>query len=188
MAGLEPIFGLIGVLLTLLMAALYITAAAWLAWWMLEPINKVAGVLQATTQYLLTDFLGLMLLLQFALATLGRAIDTGRQRDGSPYWLLMFLAALLVVVLWGASVSVVSRAGIIRPLRRLAVIVLLVPGALAVIVSLPLCLVGAIIGVGRLDEHDLGLISLAGLGLVALRSEERAVGQRCVAHWWWAVE
>jgi hypothetical protein len=175
MLALTPFapFVALGLFLGLVLVGLYIAGAAWLAWWMLEPINKVAGVLQATTQFLLTDFLALMLMLQFALATVGRAIDTGHQRDGSPYWTLMFLATSLVVVLWGASVSVVSRAGIIRPLRRSAVIVLLVPGALGVIMSVPVFVVGvgaklANLGVGPRLDDVLTVLGLAALGVIVL--------------------
>ena len=42
----------------LVVAALYIGAAAWLAWWMLEPINRVAGTLQFSTRFMLTDVIG----------------------------------------------------------------------------------------------------------------------------------
>jgi hypothetical protein len=38
--------------------AFYVAATAILAWWMLEPINRAGGVLQATTRFLLTDVLG----------------------------------------------------------------------------------------------------------------------------------
>ena len=50
--------------------------------------------------------------------------------------------AVPVVVLWAASVSVVSRAGITQPLRRAVLILVLVPGALAEIVSVPLLVIG----------------------------------------------
>jgi hypothetical protein len=57
---------------------------------------------------------------------------------------LMILGILCVpvVVLWAASVSVVSRACIKHPLRRAVVILLLVPGSLAEVMALPLLVVG----------------------------------------------
>src|SRR5205814_7094552 len=91
------------------LGALYVAGAAWLAWWMLEPINRVAGQLQLSTRFVLTDVLGLMVLLQVPLALLGRAINTGRERSSSPYWLLLAVGICLALVLWAASVSVVSR-------------------------------------------------------------------------------
>jgi len=136
----------------LLAGGLYVGGAAWLAWWMLEPINLVAGHLRASTRYLLTDFLGLMVLLQAALAVVGRAIETKPGDDRSPYWIVLCVALLLMFVLWSASVSVVSRAGIIRPWRRLAVMLLLVPGALAVIVGWPVALVAIAVQLGLLEN------------------------------------
>jgi len=152
----------------LLIAGLYVGGAAWLAWWMLEPINRVAGHLQATTRYLLTDFLGLMVLLQAALAVVGRAIDTKPGEDRSPYWIVLTVALLLMFVLWGASVSVVSRAGIIRPWRRLAVMLLLVPGALAVIVGWPVALVALLVTLNMLQGPFAAGSALAGVALTVL--------------------
>ena len=136
----------------LVIGGLYIGGAAWLAWWMLEPINLVAGHLRASTRYLLTDFLGLMVLLQAALAVVGRAIETKPGDDRSPYWIVLSVALLLMFVLWSASVSVVSRAGIVLPWRRLAVMLLLVPGALAVIVGWPVAVVAVAVQMGLMEN------------------------------------
>ena len=48
-------------------------------------------------------------------------------------------------MLWAASVSVVSRAGITEPLRRAAVILVLVPGSLAELVAVPSLVVGGLV-------------------------------------------
>jgi hypothetical protein len=168
----------------LLIAGLYAGGAAWLTWWMLEPINRVAGHLQATTRYLLTDFLGLMVLLQAALAVVGRAIDTKPGVDRSPYWIVLLVALLLMFVLWAASVSVVSRAGIIRPWRRLAVMLLLVPGALGVIVGWPVALVALIANFGLLEEEfggGLAGVALTAVGCVALVAAP--IGLRALSFW-----
>lgn len=168
-----------------LLAGLYIGGAAWLAWWMLEPINRVAGHLQATTRYLLTDFLGLMVLLQAALAVVGRAIETKPGEDRSPYWIVLFVALALMLVLWAASVSVVSRAGINRPWQRLAVMIVLVPGALAVIVGWPVAIVSLIINLGLAQEvfgaGALTGLALTFLGCVALLAAP--VGLRALSFW-----
>ncbi|MBW8884672.1 MAG: hypothetical protein JF612_07815, partial [Planctomycetia bacterium] len=127
-------------LMLLVVAALYIAAAAWLAWWMLEPINRVAGALQFSTRFMLSDVIGLMVMLQVPLAIVGRAVEAGREQTSSPYWVLIAIFVVLAFVLWAAAVSVVSRAGIMRLTRRLVVIVVLVPGTLAVIMAFPVCL------------------------------------------------
>jgi len=148
-------------------AAFYIGVSAWLAWWMLEPINRVAGQLQLSTRFMLTDVIGLMIMLQVPLAIVGRAVESGREQGGSPYWVLVTIFVVLVLVLWGAAVSVVSRAGITQLTRRLVVIVLLVPGTLAVIMTLPLCL--AAFSVQRPQiSGDIWLQALAALGLTGL--------------------
>ncbi len=164
----------------LVLAALYIGAAAWLAWWMLEPINRVAGTLQFSTRFMLTDVIGLMLMLQMPLAIVGRAVESGREQSSSPYWILVAVFAVLALVLWGAAVSVVSRAGITRLTRRLVVIVLLVPGTLGVIIALPLCLAAFASGT-PLNHEDTRVQLFAILGLIGLLAF--MVGIRRLSFW-----
>jgi len=153
----------------LICSGLYIAMAAWLAWWMMEPINRVAGKLRATTQFMLADFLALMVMLQIALGLLGTAIDTNQPRETSVYWTFMALAILLVLTLWTASVCVVSRAGIARPLRRLIVTLVLIPGTLATIMAIPslvIVLIGELLEV-RQPRVILWTATLGFSGLVA---------------------
>jgi len=154
-------------LVVIAFAALYIFCSAWIAWWMLEPINRVAGQLQLSTRFVLTDVLGLMVLLQLPLAFLGRAINTGRDRDSSPYWLLLAVGICLALVLWAASVSVVSQAGISRLWQRLCVIVLLVPGTLVVMIAVPGAVIGLVVGLAVVME-DARPPAIAGLLLIVL--------------------
>jgi hypothetical protein len=154
-------------MMLLVVAALYIGAAAWLAWWMLEPINRVAGQLQLSTRFMLTDVIGLMIMRQIPLAIVGRAVESGREQNGSPYWVLVAIFVVLALVLWAAAVSVVSRAGITRLTRRLVVIVLLVPGTLGVMMALPLCLAAFAAGT-PLNHDDIWLQAAAIVGLLGL--------------------
>jgi hypothetical protein len=55
------------------------------------------------------------------------------------------LLSLPVAVMWAASVSTVSRAGILQPLRRAVLILVLVPGTLAELMAAPVLLVAAIL-------------------------------------------
>ena len=57
------------------------------------------------------------------------------------------ILAIPIVVLWAASVSVVSRAGITQPLRRAVLILVLVPGALAEIMAVPLLVIATYLAV-----------------------------------------
>lgn len=167
----------------------FVTCTAWLAWWMLEPINRVAGALRATPRFVLTDVIGLMILLQVGLALIGRALsrrEVGREA-AVLYWILLAGVAILCTVLWAASVSVVSRAGITRPLRRIVVMVLLIPGALAVMVSLPASIVAVIVEFVYLWTHPKGTdlldipVALWAIGSFALAAA--AVALRQLSYW-----
>ena len=120
----------------------FVLGAMALGNWLLGPVNSAAGRLNAPTRFVLTDIVWLMLQLQLVLGLLMMYFrDTIPMRP-----LLVILGAwcLMVVVLWAASVSVVSRAGITRPLRRATVILVLVPLALAEIMAVPVLLIAAI--------------------------------------------
>src|SRR5688500_11378517 len=171
---MEAAASAIGAIAGLGVLAVVIGGTIWLARWMLEPINRAAGALGAPTRFMLVDSLALMILLQIGLAICGQALaDEGtREADANMYWLMLFLVVVLVLVLWAASVSVVSRAGIRRPLRRVAVIVLLVPGTLATIMGTPALLAFLVMAISRTLRGERGAewmsrqIPLAMLGLV----------------------
>lgn len=128
---MEPILGLLALVVFIVLAVI-------LGHWTLGPINRAAGDLKAPTKFLLTDFIWLMVQLQIALAV------------AVPYWtdtmvgryvlVLIGVTCFLVVVLWAGSVAVLSRAGIVAPLRRAVVILLIVPAALLIVMMLPLTL------------------------------------------------
>lgn len=179
----------IGGLAGLVMLAVLLGSTIWLAWWMLEPINRAGGALNAPTRFMLIDFLALMILLQVGLAICGQALDAQGTSDSASrmYWALLAVVAVLALVLWLASVSVVSRAGILRPLRRMVVSVVLVPGALATIMGAPVLvvmLVGAIFGLFRREptddwlERQIPWLALAILGVGAV-----VVAMRRLSFW-----
>ena len=118
----------------------FVVSAAFLCHWLLEPVNRAAGHLNAPTRFILTDFLWLMIQLQVMLAVVMQTIAEAMPQRA--VLMVLGILCLPVVVLWAASVSVVSRAGIRHPLRRAVVILLLVPGSLAEVMALPLLVVG----------------------------------------------
>jgi len=145
-------------------------------------------VLKATTRFLLTDVIGLMILLQIGLAVSGRALSGNevRREAAAMYWLLVAAIAVLATVLWAASVSVVSRAGIIRPLRRIVVMVLLIPGTLGVMVSLPAAVMVFVVGGASFvldagDEPPAIVLAVAALSAVVLAAA--AFGMRWLSFW-----
>ena len=135
--------GFAGLVSALVGLVAFIVTSTVLCHWLLGPVNRAAGHLNAPTRFQLTDFIWLMLQLQVMLAVVMQA--TAEAMPQRAVLIILGLLCLPVLVLWAASVSVVSRAGIKRPLRRAVVILLLVPGALAEVMALPLLVVGAIV-------------------------------------------
>ncbi len=130
----------------------FVVVAALLCHWLLEPVNRAAGRLNAPTRFQLTDFIWLMIHLQVLLAVVMQTIA-----EAMPQRALIVVLGLLslpIVVLWAASVSVVSRAGILQPRRRAAVILILVPGALAEVMAVPILVVG---GIAYLNNEPPGM-------------------------------
>jgi hypothetical protein len=132
---------------------LAVVSFALLGVWILGPVNAAGGSLRAPTRFLLTDFIWLMLQLQMLLAIAVQLLAEAMPRRA--FLIALGLLSLPVIVLWAASVSVVSRAGITRPLKRAAVVMVLVPGTLGVMMALPFLLVGAVMcAVSLAQEHD----------------------------------
>jgi hypothetical protein len=132
-------------LVALTALVVFVVVAAFFGRWLLEPVNRAAGHLNAPTRFVLSDFLWLMIQLQVMLATV--LVQIREQVPQRGQFVILGLLALPIVILWAASVSVVSRAGITQPLRRAVLILILVPGALAEIMALPLLLIGAWVAV-----------------------------------------
>ncbi|MEX2175295.1 MAG: hypothetical protein WD872_13115 [Pirellulaceae bacterium] len=146
--------GALGVSAVLGVFGLFVVLSLVLGNWLLGPVNRAAGRLNAPTRYMLTDFIWLMIQLQIVLA-----IGLHYLRESTPPVRLVIILTVLclpIVVLWAASVSVVSRAAIVIPLRRATVILLLVPGALAVIVSVPVLFVLATTLTSEYTRYSLG--------------------------------
>ena len=178
-----------GGLAALLTVGVFVVAAALLGHWLLEPVNRAAGHLNAPTRFLLTDFIWLMIQLQLML---GLALYLLRDAEDYERFQLAILGGLAVplVVLWAASVSVVSRAGITEPLRRAIVILVLVPGALAEIMAVPLLLVASIVAatagpdswyIPFLDDNVTSRITLLVMALIGALTW--AVAVRWMSFW-----
>jgi len=123
----------------------FVFVATILGRWLLEPVNRAAGHLNAPTRFILTDFLWLMIQLQVMLAVV--LVQIREQVPQRGQFVILGILALPVIILWAASVSVVSRAGITLPLRRAVLILVLVPGALAEIMAVPILLIGSYLAV-----------------------------------------
>jgi hypothetical protein len=135
----------------------FVLAAAVLCHWLLEPVNRAAGRLNAPTRFQLTDFIWLMMQLQVLLAVVMQTIAEAMSQRA--LIIVLGLLALPVIVLWAASVSVVSRAGITQPMRRAALILVLVPGSLAEVMAVPMLVIG---GVAFVNDEPPGMWFAAG--------------------------
>jgi len=170
-------FGATAGLVGLIALMVFVFVAAMLGRWLLGPVNRAAGHLNAPTRFILTDFLWLMIQLQVMLAVV--LVQIREQVSQRGQFMILGILALPVIILWAASVSVVSRAGITLPLRRAILILVLVPGALAEIMAVPILLIGCYLAVtaspgdwtGRFwsESLEVRILSLvAGVVLVAL--------------------
>jgi hypothetical protein len=133
------------ILMGLFVLVVFIVGAALLGRWLLGPVNRAAGHLNAPTRFLLTDFIWLMIQLQVMLGVV--LVQIREQVSQRGQFVILALLGLPVVVMWAASVSAVSRAGILQPLRRAVLILVLVPGTLAELMAAPVLLVAAILAV-----------------------------------------
>lgn len=124
----------------------FIVSASLLGRWMIQPINAKGGRLQAPTQFLLTDFVWLVLQLQLALGFCVSWIGIEQTRL-FPAILTFLLFA--VTMLWLFGVGFLSRAGVTQPLRRAVFTVLLLPATLSLMMALPLLV--ALLGVLETD-------------------------------------
>ena len=131
------------ILMGLFVLAVFIVGAALFGRWLLEPVNRAAGHLNAPTRFQLTDFIWLMIQLQVMLGVV--LVQIREQVSQQGQFVILGLLSLPVVVMWAASVSTVSRAGILQPLRRAVLILVLVPGTLAELMAAPVLVVAAIL-------------------------------------------
>lgn len=121
--------------------------------WMLQPINTKAGRLQAPTQYMLTDFVWLVLQLQLAFGFCVTWIGI-EQRRLFPAILAFLVFA--VTLLWLYGVGFLSRAGVMQPARRALFTLLLLPASLGVMMALPAFLV--MLAMLQIDFSEWGVI------------------------------
>ena len=129
----------------------FVVVATVLGRWMLQPINAQGGRLQAPTQFLLTDFVWLVLQLQLALGFCVTWIGIEQQRL---FPVILSFLLFAVTLLWLFGVGFLSRAGVAQPARRAMFTLLLLPASLAVMMGLPA--LPLVIGVLEINESARG--------------------------------
>lgn len=133
----------------------FIVFAAALGRWILHPINVKAGRLRAPTQYLLTDFVWLVLQLQLAFGFCVSWIGIEQRRL---FPIVLGFLVLAVMLLWWFGIGSMSRARVMQPARRAMCTLLLLPAALGVMISLPALIV--LLGVLETDLSTWGDLSI----------------------------
>jgi hypothetical protein len=119
---------------TVFLLALAVILPMTLGWYVLGPISKAGGRLRAPTRFMLGDILWLLVHVQLILWYCVRFI--GVQQRG---FFVVTLAALFMAVLatWAGAVSFVSRAGVVRPSRRVTFILVHLPVTLGLMILAP---------------------------------------------------
>lgn len=141
--------------LLLLFVVYFIVSASLLGRWMIQPINEQGGRLRAPTQYLLTDFVWLVLQLQLALGFCVSWIGIEQTRLFPAILGFLFFA---VTMLWLFGVGFLSRAGVTQPARRAMFTMLLLPASLGVMMTLPALMV--LLGVLETDFSSWGDLAI----------------------------
>jgi hypothetical protein len=115
----------------------HIVIAGVLGHWILLPLVKQSGTLTLRLRFDPIDFVALLVLL---LTVLSLAANLYPDDD---FWSSLYFVPLVcvslgcVLTMWCGSVSVVTKAQITSPVRRLIVVLLIIPGTLVVITAAP---------------------------------------------------
>ena len=144
--------------------------------WILGPLIDAGRRSQPPERsFSLTDLIWLLLQMQMAMALVAAVFPADmptRVRASA-----VILSCIPVLPFWLASLVVVSRAGIRRPLRRAAVFVIVLPGVALTVLGLPAVSIG-LLSVDSSDPSE-QIPTLVGLfaGLLALFLSLRTIAQ-----------
>ena len=119
--------------------------------WILQPLARFATGLHAPRRFQLSDLIWLMIHLQAVIAVTVQLFTADVPTGVRVFMLLLFSAP--VVGIWIASLHVTSRAGITQPLRRGAVILLVIPLGMVAAVAIPLLVTQVAADVLARTEH-----------------------------------
>jgi hypothetical protein len=103
--------------------------------WILQPLAGFATNLQAPRRFQLSDLIWLMIHLQAVIAMTVQFFTAEVPTGVRVFMLALFSAP--VIGIWVVSLHVASRAGITQPLRRGAVILLVIPLGMVSAVAIP---------------------------------------------------
>jgi hypothetical protein len=147
--------------------------AAWTLEWTLRPLLTAARTSVTQRRFMLTDLIWLILQLQMAMALVARVFPANAS-TASRVWGLAVLSAA-VVAFWLASLQAVSQAGIRRPLRRAAVFMIVLPGAITALIGVPVLVFALFLAIGSVIHPAIGFRD------VWLATVQLAAGVICTA-------
>lgn len=143
-----------------------LACAAGILEWTLSPLLVAARTSATQRRFLLTDLIWLILQLQIAMAVVARMVPANTSTTARVWGLVVLCVAALAF--WFASLQAVSQAGIRHPLRRAAVFVVILPGAVAAFIGLPLLAMAfLVLCFGPSPDLRLSRIGFVGLQLLA---------------------
>ncbi|MBN2295586.1 MAG: hypothetical protein JXM70_24360 [Pirellulales bacterium] len=108
--------------------------------WIFRPVDRAAKDREHPMQFTIVDFLCLFFIIQLAMAIIHWQLGVGY---GAQMWsvhLFDIFAVFACGTLWMKSVQFMSRAGIQRPAHRVLFLAVIIPGTLAVVMTIPIML------------------------------------------------
>lgn len=129
--------------------------------WTLGPLLRAIRDSKSPSKFSLSDLAWLMMQLQLGLGAAIWAYPAAIE-SRVRIWGFVF-AGLPVVLFWTAGLYVVSQAGITRPWRRAAVMVVLLPGMAVIVFAIPILATGLVASLydrEATQTHDLQTQSL----------------------------
>jgi hypothetical protein len=119
------------VVLLLVLAGVF---AGLLGHWVLRPLGQAMKRLNAPTRFVISDFLWLLVLLQFSL---GFTVSYfGDKPQVGERWAVIVLLAIANVLLWVGAISTLSRARVRNAARRAVFVLFLLPMVVALMIAL----------------------------------------------------
>jgi hypothetical protein len=149
--------------------------------WTAGPVLEAARGSSRPRTFLLTDLIWLMMQIQLAMGLASYAFPAAMPTRARV--VAMILLCVPAILFWLASLLLVSQAGILRPLRRAVVFVILLPGVALTVLGLPLLTVGFLHALGQQSSESLPSQSplVAGIQLTALAAFSLSL--RWLARW-----
>jgi hypothetical protein len=172
------VMGLVGCIgAPLFVLAFVVGAVRWTA----GPVLEAAGGSRRPRTFLLTDLIWLMVQMQLAMGLASYAFPAAMPTEGRV--VAMVLLCVPVILFWLASLLLVSQAGILRPFRRAAVFVVLLPGVALTVLGLPLLTLGLLHALGQRNDASLPSHSSLVVGLQFAVLAAFSLSLRWLARW-----